>query len=105
MKSRIIFLFSCFLILWSMLLLRAMFLQIFPDGRLENLKRKQFETSLQIRTRRGAILDRNGKELAASVPAYSLFADPKMVRDPIALCVRLSKFLDIPKPLLRKRLM
>lgn len=88
-----------------MLLMRAMFLQIFPDGRLENLKRKQFETSLQIRTRRGAILDRNGKELAASVPAYSLFADPKMVRDPISLGLRLSKYLDIPKSTLRKRLM
>jgi cell division protein FtsI (penicillin-binding protein 3) len=105
MKSRVIFLFSCFLILWSMLLMRAMFLQIFPDGRLENLKRKQFETSLQIRTRRGAILDRNGKELAASVPAYSLFVDPKMVRDPIILISRLSKFLDVSKATLRKRLM
>jgi len=104
MKSRIIFLFSCFLGLWSLLLMRAMFIQIFPDGRLENLKRKQFETSLQIRTRRGAIVDRYGKELAASVPAYSLFADPKMVKDPIALTNRLSKHLDIPKTVLRKRL-
>jgi cell division protein FtsI (penicillin-binding protein 3) len=105
MKSRIIFLFSCFLLLWTTLLMRGMFLQIFPDGRLENLKRKQFETSLQIRTRRGAIVDRNGKELAASVPAYSLFADPKMLRDPIVLITRLSKLLDIPKSTLRRRLL
>ncbi len=104
MKSRIIFLFSCFLGLWSMLLIRAMFIQIFPDGRLENLKRKQFETSVQIRTRRGAILDRYGKELAASVPAYSLFADPKLVKDSYNLINRLSKHLDIPKSTLRKRL-
>ncbi len=104
MKSRIIFLFTCFLALWSVLLLRAMFIQIFPDGRLENLKRKQFETSIQIRTRRGAILDRNGKELAASVPAYSLFADPKLIKDSVTLSARLSKYLGIPRATLKKRL-
>ncbi|NJL25398.1 MAG: hypothetical protein HC902_09625 [Calothrix sp. SM1_5_4] len=85
MKSRILILFSCFLVLWGLLLLRAARLQIFPDVRLENLKRRQFETALQIHTRRGAILDRNGNELAASVPAYSLFADPKLVKDPYGL--------------------
>lgn len=104
MKSRIIFLFTCFLVLWSALLLRAMFIQIFPDGRLESLKRKQFETSLQIRTRRGAIVDRNGKELAASVPAYSLFADPKLLRDSNALSGRLAKYLKLSRANLKKRL-
>lgn len=104
MKSRILVLFSCFLFLWSLLLLRAARLQIFPDSRLATLKRRQFETSLQIRTRRGAILDRNGKELAASIPAYSLFADPKMIKDPYGTGIRLGKYLDIPAKNLKKRL-
>lgn len=104
MKSRILVLFSCFLALWGVLFLRAARLQIFPDVRLENLKRRQFETSLQIHTRRGAILDREGVELAASVPAYSLFADPKLVQDPYGLAKRLGKFLDMPAVPLRKRL-
>lgn len=104
MKSRIIFLFTCFLFLWSLLILRAMFIQIFPDGRLENLKRKQFETSLQIRTRRGAILDRNGKELAASIPAYSLFADPKLIQDPNGLAVKLGRKLRMSQASIRRRL-
>jgi cell division protein FtsI (penicillin-binding protein 3) len=104
MKSRILILFSCFLALWGLLILRAARLQIFPDHRLESLKRRQFETSLQIRTRRGAILDRNGKEFAASVPAYSLFADPKMIKDPYGLGIRLGKHLDLPIRPLKKRL-
>ncbi len=104
MKNRILILFSCFLGLWGLLLIRAAHLQIFPDRRLENLKRRQFETSLQIRTRRGAILDRNGKELAASVPAYSLFADPKMIKDPYGLGARLGKYLNLPTGSLKKRL-
>lgn len=103
MKSRILFLFTCFLFLWSLLILRAMFIQIFPDGRLENLKRKQFETSLQIRTRRGAILDRTGKELAASVPAYSLFADPKMISNAHQLSVKLGRALKMSPASLRRR--
>lgn len=104
MKSRILILFSGFLVLWSILLLRAATLQIFPDVRLAGLKRRQFETSLQIRTRRGAITDREGVELAASVPAYSLFADPKLITDPYGLARQLGKALDIPVAQLRKRL-
>ncbi len=57
MKSRIVVLFCIFLCLWGLLIVRAMRLQIFPDVRLETLKRRQFETSLEIHTRRGAILD------------------------------------------------
>lgn len=104
MRSRILILFSCFLALWGILIIRAGFLQMLPDSRLDNLKRRQFETSLQIRTRRGAILDRQGNELAASVPAYSLFADPKMIKDPYGLAKRLAKTLDLPEKATRKRL-
>src|SRR6187431_667882 len=104
MRSRILILFSCFLALWGLLIVRAGMLQIIPDSRLDNLRKRQFETSLQIRTRRGAIVDRQGNELAASVPAYSLFADPKLIQDSYALAKRLSKMLDIPEKNLRKRL-
>ncbi|MGE3683620.1 MAG: penicillin-binding transpeptidase domain-containing protein [Bdellovibrionales bacterium] len=104
MKSRILILFSGFLVLWGILILRAATLQIAPDARLEKLKRRKFETSLQIRTRRGAILDRHGVELAASVPAYSLFADPKMVTNPKELSRRLGRYLRLPVTRLRQRL-
>lgn len=86
------------------MILRAARLQIFPDVRLENLKRRQFETSLEIRTRRGAITDRNGNELAASIPSYSLFADPKLIKDTRYLAKRLGKTLNIPSSLLKKRM-
>lgn len=86
------------------MLIRAATLQIFPDERLANLKRRQFETSLQIHTRRGAITDRQGSELAASVPAYSLFADPKLIEDPYGLGNQLGKYLSIPATSLKRRL-
>src|SRR5690606_6263020 len=78
-------------------------IQIFPDARLANLKEKQFEASLSIRSRRGAIVDRNGKELAASVPAYSLFADPKEIERPRETSKKLGRWLRMSdKNLYRK---
>jgi cell division protein FtsI (penicillin-binding protein 3) len=92
------------LFLWGVLIVRAGLLQMLPDSRLDNLKKRQFETSLQIRTRRGAIIDRQGNELAASVPAYSLFADPKLIKDSYGLAKRLAKNFGLPEKSTRKRL-
>lgn len=104
MKTRILILFCIFLGMWGLLILRAMRLQIFPDVRLETLKRRQFETSLEIRTRRGAIVDRNGNELAASIPSYSLFADPKLIENSGETSHRLAKTFNIPLAALKKRI-
>jgi cell division protein FtsI (penicillin-binding protein 3) len=91
--------------LWLTVLIRAAFVQIVPNERLANLKRKQFETSIQIHARRGAILDRNGKELAASVPSYSLFADPpKLSHSTSSLAIRLANLLKVKKSDLIKHL-
>jgi cell division protein FtsI (penicillin-binding protein 3) len=103
-KSRILLLFSFMLVLWMIVLVRGAFIQIFPNERLANLKRRQFETSIQIRARRGAILDRNGKELAASVPSYSLFADPKLIKAPRYLARKLASTLRLRYSELAKRL-
>jgi cell division protein FtsI (penicillin-binding protein 3) len=104
MKARILILFSIFLGAWGLLIGRAMMLQIFPDGRLENLKRRQFETTLDIHTRRGAILDRDSSELGASIPSWSLFADPKLLKATSEVTHRLAKYLDLSPRTLRKHL-
>lgn len=104
MKSRILIIFSFLLFLWTAVLIRGAMVQIFPNDKLEALKKRQFETSLQIRTRRGAILDRNGKELAASVPSYSVFADPKMIKNPTLTAIRLGDMLGVSPNVLKKRI-
>jgi cell division protein FtsI (penicillin-binding protein 3) len=97
MKLRVLILFSVLLMGWGFLVLRAAQIQIFPNARLERLKERQFETSLSIRSRRGAIMDRNGKELAASVPSYSLFADPKVLKSPRATARQLGIWLRMSR--------
>lgn len=95
MKIRIIILFIGILFLWTLLLSRAAYLQIFPDHRLTQLKNRQYQTHVRIQPRRGSILDRNHRELAVSVRKYSIFADPKLIESPKALSRKLSKILKI----------
>lgn len=104
MKIRVLILFSLLLLGWGFLWLRAAQIQIFPNARLERLKNKQFESSVRIRSRRGAIVDRKGRELAASIPSYSIFADPLMVKNPRDTARKLSKILGIPTQTIQKRL-
>lgn len=96
MKSRIVFVFIGFSVVWSLLLVRVFILQIFPHEKLERLEAKQYETTVKVEGRRGSIFDRNGVELAISAPAYSLFADPQELGDKSGEAVRkLQKILNL----------
>lgn len=96
MKSRIVIIFVFILMLWSALLLRAAYLQFLPNDRLQALQNRQFQSVVTLQARRGAITDRNGRDLAMSVTAYSLYADPKLLEGRKALSKRLAKELNIP---------
>ncbi len=95
MKKRIIFAFGIISFLWSVLVLRAFFIQVFPNERLAQLKQRQFQTVVKLEGRRGAILDRNGRELALSTPAFSLFADPKLILKKKSAASLLAKELGV----------
>lgn len=95
MKSRIIILFIGFCLLWTLLVARALQLQVFPDSRLQTLKNRQFRTLVTLEARRGAIVDRNGRELALSAAAQSLYADPKIIDSPKWTARQLAKILGV----------
>jgi len=82
MKSRLVWILILITSMWAALIGRAAFLQILPNERLEALRKRQFETTVTLQSRRGDILDRNGQELAISTSSFSVFADPKLVEDP-----------------------
>lgn len=104
MKSRLAILFLFFIFLWGALVFRGTSLKLFPGERLTNLQKKQFETSFVIRSRRGAILDRNGRDLAVSVATHSLFADPKLITQKKKLARALSKELGIRSSSIYKKI-
>lgn len=80
-NGRIVFIFFLFSLFWIALVVRSAHLQIIPDEKLANLQKRQYRTLIEIPPRRGNIVDRNGKELAVTIPAYSLYADPKIIED------------------------
>ena len=81
-KSRVIFIAFFVMGLWGVMVLRGAYLQLIPNPQFEKIKEKQFQRMVRVDSRRGDILDQNGEELAASITAYSLFADPKIIKDP-----------------------
>lgn len=93
MKSRIVAVFVGILILWSCLILRAGYLQFLPNDRLNALQNRQFQTKVTLQARRGAIVDREGRDLAMSATAYSLYADPKILENKKLAAKKLSKIL------------
>ncbi len=96
MKSRVVILFSGLVVLWGVLAMRAAVLQVLPNKRLENLQNRQFQTVITLQNRRGAIVDRNGRELAMSTKAYSLYADPKLIENKKVTARKLAGILSVP---------
>jgi cell division protein FtsI (penicillin-binding protein 3) len=81
LKTKIVtlFIFICFL--WTLIIFRAAYLQFLPHDKLNTLHERQFQTVVTLPARRGNVYDKDGKELAMSAPSYSLYADPKIIKD------------------------
>ncbi len=60
--------------------------------------------SVVLPAQRGSILDRNGAELAISVRRQTVWADPKVVRDPAAAARALAPLLGVDESTLQDRL-
>lgn len=104
-KKRILFTGVVFSFFFLGLLGRSMSLQILPQKKLSQLKKELFETTAKVKSRRGVIYDREGKELAISVPSLSLFADPEKMKEPYYTAKKLNTLLGIPKKKLLKKLL
>ncbi len=83
-------------LLATIVLGKAARIQIVGDVRLENMSRRQFQSKVLIRPRRGLILDRNGEPLAISAEAKSLAANPGKIQNKRTLARLLAKSLDLP---------
>jgi len=76
--------------------LRLGHLQILRHGALESRASGEFSRVTQEAAPRADILDRNGRVLARSVPAWSCFVDKAMVKDADAFASKLAPVLRLP---------
>lgn len=104
MTQRLSVVLIWFFVLWTALVLRGLQMQILPNHHLQSAKEKQYQRIVKLQAKRGDVFDRNGIELAISVPAYSLFADPSLVEKPRRLALKLSKTIGVPYKSLYKKL-
>lgn len=81
-RVRLAFLAGLLTLGFMAVLFRAFQLQILPSPQVERLAKRQLHSRIEIVGRRGILRDRNGRELAVSTNSVSLFANPKILKDP-----------------------
>ena len=90
--------------LWALVItIRLFHLQVLARSFFEHQGARQSERTINLDPRRGAILDRDGKPLAVSVDAESLYAVPQDIENPAATARALAGALELD-PAERKEL-
>ncbi|MDE3203838.1 MAG: penicillin-binding protein 2 [Acidobacteriota bacterium] len=64
----------------------------------------EWEQTVILPGERGAILDRNGYELAMSIPQTTIYADPRQVADPAGEAAKLAPVLSLPAATLQQEM-
>ena len=96
-ERRIGLLFAAFLLLFAVVLVRAVWLQGVRGAELRANAHSQQTETVTVPGFRGRILDREGDPLAASEEAATVFATPYQVDDPSDAARRLAPLLDVPE--------
>jgi cell division protein FtsI (penicillin-binding protein 3) len=94
------FLAICF----GLLATRAIFFHIKDNERLEQVAMRQYRTAVRESTKRGKIVDTNGRELAINIEAPSVWADPRSVENPGETAHVLAALFDLNEEKLAGRL-
>ncbi len=95
-ERRIGLLFAAFVLLFGVAILRAGQLTVVQGASLKDRALGQQMGTQRVPAPRGAILDRNGEQLAVSTDAADVSATPYLVKDAPAVANTLSPLLDVP---------
>ena len=84
-------------------LFQVAILKFNPPPELINLSPRLKSKNIQL-ARRGQLLDRNGRILAASTIGYKLFVDPSLTKDAEVLAFQLAQHIDIPSAEIERKI-
>ncbi len=93
-KARISIIAAIFVVGFGIIFLRAFQLQIVNKEHLGKKARLQYLKTIKINSKRGAIYDRNLKELAVSIEVPSVYAQPHKIKEPRRVAQRLARVLS-----------
>jgi cell division protein FtsI (penicillin-binding protein 3) len=83
---------------------RLVELQGFGQDHYDALAADQRVRTVTLAAERGSIFDRNGNDLALSVPQQTVYADPARVRNPVAYAAKLAPLVGVDRSTLADRL-
>jgi cell division protein FtsI (penicillin-binding protein 3) len=104
MRIRLSLVICVFALLAVGMLVRSTWIQIIHDPKLETLARRQFESKILMKPRRGLILDRTGEPFAINLETSSLAGNPKKILKSRSTTHLLSRALGTQFTHLKKRL-
>lgn len=93
-----------FILLFALVIARAVFLQTVSADVLAEMAAEQHVQQVELPARRGTIFDRNGNELAVGQEKQTVFANPKQIDDPLAVAAQLAPVLQIDQGILLEKL-
>jgi cell division protein FtsI (penicillin-binding protein 3) len=79
-------------------------LQLVLGEDLRGLAEEQYLRKVTVTAPRGAVLDREGRQLAVSLPAWSIFAEPRRIIDAPATAERIAAALQVPVEDVRRKI-
>jgi cell division protein FtsI/penicillin-binding protein 2 len=94
-EQRVGLLFAAFLLVFAVVVARAVWLQGVRGSELAAEARSQQTESVLVPGTRGKILDRRGRPLALSEEAATVFATPYQIKDPAEAAARLAPILNM----------
>lgn len=101
-RSAVVFVFS---FLWVCLVsVRLYTLQIADNAIWQQWASKQHITHVELASERGTIVDREGKLMAVSIPAGSVYIRPKQIKDHGVVVQKLSEILEIDQKIVKAKL-
>ena len=103
-RIRLSLVISVFALISVSMLVRSTWLQLIHDPKLESLGRRQFESKILTKPRRGLILDRTDEPLAINLETSSLAGNPQKILKSRATLHLLAHALNVNPLALKKRL-
>ena len=103
-RGRILLLSLFLAVAFGGLIVRAWDLQVLHHDHFQKRSADQHETTITLRASRGAIYDRNGRELALTAMVPSLYAVPRVITQPGVVAQALSALLNVDRETLERRL-
>lgn len=103
-RRRLVGLLVALVIVFLVVSARLVDLQAIGRDRYAQLGLDQRVRTLNLAAERGSVFDRNGHDLAASVPQQTVWANPRVVKDPAGYAAQLAPLVGADEASLRDRL-